>query len=137
MKTYFDSSAFVKRYIAEAGSEIVDEICLNTSSLALSIIGVPEILSAMNRRLRENHLTHSDYIVIKNQLLSDVEDVIILNITPIVIETAIQLVEGNVIRTLDALHVACAVEWHSELFVTSDQRQSEAAKNMGLKVSFI
>jgi len=53
MKTFFDSSAFAKRVIEEEGSNEVDRICRNTSTLGLSIICIPEIISALNRRVRE------------------------------------------------------------------------------------
>jgi len=35
---------------------------------------------------------------------------------------------------LDALHIACALEWGAELFVSSDQQQLRAAKRAGLKI---
>lgn len=36
-------------------------------------------------------------------------------------------------RTLDLLHVAIAVQWKSELFVTADDRQIRAARAAGLR----
>jgi len=38
---------------------------------------------------------------------------------------------------LDALHVACALEWQADLFVTSDRRQFMAAKNTGLRTEYV
>ncbi len=38
MKVFFDTSAFVKRYVNETGSQAVVEICQNADTLALSII---------------------------------------------------------------------------------------------------
>jgi predicted nucleic acid-binding protein len=35
---------------------------------------------------------------------------------------------------LDALHIACALEWKAELFVSSDNRQIKAAKQAGLNI---
>ena len=49
MKIFFDSSAFAKRYIDEPGSDSVEAICQNATELALSVICMPEIISAMNR----------------------------------------------------------------------------------------
>lgn len=37
-------------------------------------------------------------------------------------------------RTLDTLHVACALELKAERFWTFDERQAKLAKAMGLKV---
>ena len=38
------------------------------------------------------------------------------------------------IRTLDSLHVACAVELKAERFWTFDERQAKLAKAQGLKL---
>jgi predicted nucleic acid-binding protein len=48
-----------------------------------------------------------------------------------------ELLEENVLRSLDAIHIACALEWQSELFVSSDERQVTAAIKFGLQVEFI
>lgn len=137
MRTFFDSSAFAKRFIEERGSEIVEELCLNTMSLALSILCVPEVVSALNRRMRENIISRRDYDSIKARFLEEVKDVILLNITPPVIITSLDLIEKNIIRSMDALHVACAVEWKPDLFVSSDHRQIETAKKAGLPTRLI
>ena len=39
------------------------------------------------------------------------------------------------IRTLDSLHVACALELRAERFWTFDERQGKLAKTVGLKIS--
>jgi uncharacterized protein len=137
MNTFFDSSAFAKRYIEEAGSAAVEEICLRTTSLALSILCVPEIISAFNRLLREDRLRQNDYVVAKARLMEEIEDVVILNITPNVVRLSVGLIENNVLRTLDALHLACAIEWKADIFVSSDKRQIMAAQKAGMKVRFI
>ena len=38
-------------------------------------------------------------------------------------------------RTLDSLHVACALELKAEKFWTYDERQAKLAKTQGLKTS--
>jgi predicted nucleic acid-binding protein len=62
---------------------------------------------------------------------------IILQITPAVISRAVKLLENNVLRAMDALHVACALEWQAELFISADMRQLDAAKNAGLHTKYI
>jgi predicted nucleic acid-binding protein len=51
-----------------------------------------------------------------------------------VIGQTIHVLETNTLRTLDALHIGCALEWKAEVFVSSDLRQISAAKKIGLKV---
>ena len=137
MKTFFDASAFAKRYVDEKGSQRVDDICLETSELSLSVICVPEIISALNRRIREKHLSRRDYAAIKQSLSDDVRDAVIINLTPEVIATSTTLLEGSPLRAMDALHVACALEWGAELFVSSDKQQITAAKKAGLQAKYV
>jgi len=41
------------------------------------------------------------------------------------------------VRAMDALHVACAIQWGAELFVSADERQVAAAKKAGLKAGLV
>lgn len=89
MKAFFDSSAFAKRYIEENGSAVADEICMATDRLGLSVICLPEIISALNRRLREKAITREQYAQAKQLLSEDVRDADIIDITPEVIGQSI------------------------------------------------
>jgi len=133
MKTLCDSSAFAKRYVDEKGSQEVDNVCRATSALALSVVCVPEIISALNRWVREKRLSPQEYIAAKSRLSEDVADAVIVNLTPAVIARSTFLLETNVLRAMDSLHVACALEWGAELFVSCDDRQIKAAKRAGLR----
>ena len=137
MKLVVDSSSFAKRYVQEVGSDKLDDFLESASELALCVILVPEIISGLNRRLRERILTIVDYRTVKQQLMDDVRDATVLQITPSVISRSVKLLEGNVLRALDSLHVACALEWQADLFVTSDRRQFLAATNSGLRTEYI
>ena len=137
MKLAVDSSSFTKRYVQEIGSEELELILGRASELAFSVILVPEIVSALNRRLRENVLTVADYRVVKKQLLEDVSDATFLQITPSVVSRSVKLLEGNDLRAMDSLHVACALEWRADLFVTSDRKQFMAAMSSGLDTKYI
>jgi predicted nucleic acid-binding protein len=133
MKVFFDASALAKRYIEEPGSEKVGDICSKATTLGVSSICLPEIISALCRLRRERSLSRGHYEEAKNALLKDFKDISVLNITPAVIGRGVDVLERNAVRTLDALHVACAMEWGAELFVSSDLRQLSAAKRTGLK----
>lgn len=137
MKLAVDSSSFAKRYVQEIGSEELEHFLENASELAFSVILAPEIVSAFNRRLRERVLTIADYRAAKKQLIEDVRDAVVLQITPAVVSRAIKILENNALRTLDSLHVACALEWRADLFVTSDKRQFMAARDSGLRAAYI
>ena len=137
MKLAIDSSSFAKRYVQEVGSDKLDCLLENASELAFCVILVPEVISGLNRRLREQVLTITDYRAVKKQLLEDVRDATVLQITPSVVSRSVKLLEGNVLRALDALHVACALEWQADLFVTSDKKQFKATINTELHSEFV
>jgi predicted nucleic acid-binding protein len=134
MKVFFDSSAFAKRYIAEPGSDKVEKICLQSSMLGVSSICLPEIISALCRLRRQSAITEDEYETAKQALLRDLQDALVCNITPSVIKQSIHILETNKVRPLDALHIACALEFEAEAFISSDVHQLSAAKTVGLKV---
>lgn len=137
MKVFFDTSSFVKRFAEEVGSRQVDDITQTATEIGLSIICFPEMISALNRKLRSEFITEEIYLDLKNTILEDIKDADIINLTPAVLEKTTELLERNMLRSLDAIHIACAIEWQAELFVSSDERQISAALKSGLKVEFI
>lgn len=137
MLTFFDSSAFAKRFVEETGSDEIEKICLESDSIALSSNCFPEIISALNRRLRENNLVKKEYILIKEKMIEEFESLEIINVVPEVISKAITLLEKYNLRTLDALHIASAIIWNADIFISADKRQILAAKKAGLKVKLI
>jgi len=60
-KVFFDTSAFVKRYVNESGSQEVIEICQQADELAMSIIGPAEVISTLCRLVREGALSAGEY----------------------------------------------------------------------------
>lgn len=132
MRVFFDSSSFAKRFLEESGSQEVEDLCQQAESLGLSILCYPEILSALNRRLREGSLMAEGYHLAKNRLAEELADVEIIHITPEVAEQAGRLLETSVLRAMDALQIACALAWEPDLFATSDRRQAKAADQAGL-----
>lgn len=137
MISFFDSSAFAKRFIDETGSDIVEKICFESDSIAISSICFPEIISALNRRLRENNLSPKEYSLIKEKMIEEFDSLEIINVVPEVISKATLLLEKYNLRTLDSIHVASAIIWKPDLFVSSDKRQTSAAKKAGMKVKFV
>jgi len=137
VKTFFDSSAFAKRYVEEPGSQVVDSLCQKATEMALSVLCVPEIISALNRRAREGLLTDREYAEVKQYLSQDIRDAVIVNIVPQVVSTCTKILEASPVRAADALQIACALEWETELFVSADKRQISAARKAGLHTKLV
>lgn len=131
---FLDSSALAKRYIEEAGSERVEQILLSATSLGLSVLCLPEIISALSLRRRERRLTASQYGSAKRALLQDVGDSSIINLTDKVVARATELLEPWPLRSSDSIQVASAAEWATDVFISADERQCAAARAYGLQV---
>ena len=134
MRIYFDSSAFAKRYIEEKGSEIVLKRLAEATEVILSILCVPEVISALNRKRRERRVTSQLYHEVKKQMARDIEESVIIDLSPRIVSQTIFCLEKFVVKTLDALHLASALEAHCHLFVTADDQQGQAAQAAGLAV---
>lgn len=134
MNVFLDSSALAKRYVDEPGSDRLEEILARASSLGVSVISVPEVVSALCRRLRETKLSQQQYSKAKRALLEDLTETSVVNITEQVIARAVVLLERWPLRSSDSLHIACAADWSADLFVSADERQCAAARAYGLSV---
>ena len=137
MRVFLDSSALAKKYIAEKGSERMMALWRDAEDISLSILCVPEVLSACNRLRREKKLDDATYRAIKQVFLHDIEDTNLVTVVPAIIEGAVSCLEGGTMRTLDAIHVASAMSSGAELFVTSDSRQAAGARAMKLQTELV
>jgi len=134
MMVFLDTSAFAKRYVAEQGSGKVWEICQQADSLIVSIICLPELISTFSRLVREKKLTQAAYQKLKEEVMADLADADICQITSEILATVIQLLESSPLRAMDALHVACALATRPDIFVSADHRQIAAARKAELEI---
>jgi uncharacterized protein len=134
LNVFLDSSALAKRYIEEHGSDRVQEILSSASSLTISVLCISEIISALCRRRRERKLSSRQYRDAKRAMFADIEDISVVNLTDEVLARAVDILEKWPLRSSDSLHIASAAEWSTQLFVSADERQCEAARDYGLQV---
>ena len=137
MNVFFDSSALAKRYIEEKGSDQVQAVLSSASALAVSVICVPETVCALRCRRRERKISTEEYRNAKATVLSDIDDATVIGITEEVIAQAVVLLEHFPLRSADALHIACASAWSTDLFASAGDRQCKAARARGLRVEAI
>ena len=137
MRVFFDSSAFVKRYVSEAGTDAVLEWCDQATEISLSGIALAEIISAFCRLQREGKITDTQYRQLKSLLLADIEDAAICDLTPVVLAQAMASLEQNVLRGMDSIHIGSAVALKADVFISADLRQLDAAARMGLRVEAV
>ena len=137
MLVFFDSSAFIKRYVSETGTDAALAWCDKATEIGLSAIALPEIISAFCRLHREARITDTQYRQLKSLLLADIEDAAICDLTPAVLGQAVSSLETSVLRGMDAIHIGSAVVLKADVFISSDKHQLEAAARAGLKIEAV
>ena len=138
---YFDTSVLVKRYVKERGSTATRKLLQRYRFLSSAVAPV-EVLSALSRRRTAGELTQRDFLAIKSRLHKDRAYWELVEVGPIVLSQAEELVQRAGLRTLDALHVASALTFQAASgltipFVTADVRQSDAAESLALNLIWI
>jgi uncharacterized protein len=137
MRVFFDSSAFVKRYIREEGTDAVLGWCDRATEVGLSGIALAEIVSAFCRLQREARISERQYQQLKSLLLADIEDAAICDLNPVVLRQAVICLETSVLRGMDAIHIGSAVALKADIFVSADRRQCDAAVRAGLRAEVV
>jgi predicted nucleic acid-binding protein len=117
---YFDTSALVKRYITEVGSDWVKTLLENrTSGLFTSRLSIIEGACTFARRHREGMLSPEDY----RQLLAIFDYDFAyryntLDVEQMVIDTARQMTNRHPLRAYDAVQLATAWLLNEDLLRT-------------------
>jgi uncharacterized protein len=131
---FADSSALAKRYLADEKSEDFDNILASATNLAVSVLCLPEIISALCRRRRERFVSAAQYAAAKSALEADLADAAVIQMIDEVLLRSLPLLESNPLRASDAIQISSALVWQADMFVSADARQCAAAKVSGLDV---
>ena len=139
MIVYFDSSALVKRYLAEADSAQVRTLLAEAVVTGTSLISRAEVSAALAKAVCMNWLTHD----LAGQLLRVFQaqwaDLITVDVTEAVVAQADSLAWEHGLRGYDAVHLASALLWQNGLsetvtLATFDKQLWAATKLVGLEV---
>ena len=137
---YFDTSALLKFYIQEEGSEVVADLMENIGSDGISILDITllELRSAVRRRERQEDMSEREANRTIDKIRQDETSVyLVQSLDSSVTEEAIRVLDTHPLKTLDALQLAgCLVIGRrmSEplTFVCADTRLNDAARLEGL-----
>jgi len=78
-------------------------------------------------------LSAARYRRLKRDFAADLEQAMIVDLTPSVVHRTVSCLEHAPLRTLDAIQVASAIESLCDLFISADRRQCEAAARLKLR----
>ncbi len=142
---YFDSSALVKRYLAETGSAWVQARCNDPAQvIATGDLSRVEIAAAFAAKLRGKFITRAEYQKVRDKLAADAQrHYQLLPVTPRRVDEAIELTARHRLRGYDAVHLACALHLNRVLLdnsfpplilVAADGDLLKAARAEGLEI---
>ena len=137
MHIAIDTSALVKRYVAFQGGAEVQALFSQASTVSIAHHCRVEMHSAFNRMRLTKQLTPAIYRACLSQFEQEMADFDVSAWTPEVESKAVSLLAGSTLRAMDAMHVAAAMTNGADRFVTSDERQWQAAKRAKLNSVYI
>lgn len=131
MTTYVDSSALLKRYVHEPDSDVADRLLAADPVLVTSWITLVEVRRNLARLVEAADLPH-----VRRQCARDLDEFALVALDQVVCEAAAEISEQLGVRSLDAIHLACArrLQVPGLAFVTFDLRQAQAARSLGFTV---
>jgi uncharacterized protein len=145
---YLDSSALVKRYVAEKGSAALNARFDRDENIYTSVLSFGEIHAALAHAHRSKRLTTEDFTRSRDTFLNDW----LLGLSAIEVNvqtmTALPaLVESYLLRAADAIHLSAAIWLRDTLrsqghrpaqddieFGVADVRLGEAASKCGFRL---
>lgn len=141
MSVYADSSFVVSLYLTDIHSPDARRRIQSTPALILTPFHWAEWFHALAQHQFRGDLHEDPAQRITAQFLSD-EAAGLFQKAPfpdtafeVCADLARKFGAGLLLRTLDSLHVACALELDAEKFWTYDERQAKLAKAVGLEIS--
>jgi len=106
---YLDTSALVKLYIEEEGTDEVQRAVEDAKSVAASAVAYPEARSAFARLERDGHLSPEEHRAIVADLDREWPSYEVVDVTRDVAGIAGTLAARHLLRGFDAVHLASAV----------------------------
>lgn len=131
MTTYVDSSALLKRYIQEPDSEYATALIDADEVLATSWLTVVEVRRSLAKLLSGTDLGRANEVAHE-----DIDKMALVLPDSTTWLAAAEIGAALKVRSLDALHLACAQRLRIPAlrFVTFDIRQAIAARALGFSV---
>ena len=147
MLIYLDSSAIVKRYVLEDGTNQVQEVYTKTLQgevkLAFSVWNIGEALGVLDIYRRRKWIGKENHMKARELLLTETLRFIKLGlIKTIPVRTRLlidswTLIEKHHIYQADAIQIISAKHVNANQFLTGDKKLAEIAKTEGINANYL
>ena len=139
MILYLDTSALVKLYVEETGSEDVRRAVEEARIISTSRVAYVEARAGISRKYREGNLSREERDQVVADLTRDWGSYFIVEVSESVTKLGGELTEEYPLRGFDAIHLASALLLRNRTrlnvsFSCFDERLKLAAQSEGLSV---
>ena len=133
MILFCDTSALVKLYVREDGTDNMLREATASDLIAVCRIAWVEIMSAMTRRSREQPQESATIARARNRVVADSQHYLTLDLTQELVELAGEYADAFALRAYDRVQLAAVQTLHRELpgevrFACFDGRLMKAAR---------
>ena len=115
MIVYLDSSALVKRYVAEVGSMEVQSIVAKAEAVGTCVISRAEVAAALGKAARAKLITRPAASDAYSTFVADWESIIRVHLSESLCSRAANFAWSLGLRGYDAVHLATALYWSEQL----------------------
>ena len=147
MKLYLDSSAIVKRYVLEEGTEKVKDTYLEalsgTAILNFSIWNIGEVLGALQAYYRRKWLENDDYTAARESFVAETTRLIKLGVAKVIpvrsklLTQSWLFVEKYHIYVADALQIVSAKNLGVDRLLSGDRRLVDVSREEGVESDYL
>ena len=141
MIVYLDTSAYVKLYVAEPGSDLVEAAKAQAGAICTHLITYAELSATLAKAVREGRLTREGLARQLLRMEADWASTQVVDVTEGLVRRAGELAQRFGLRGYDSVHLAAAEAVWQALpgvdfrFVAFDDKLVEAARGLGMRVA--
>lgn len=139
MTLYLDTSSLIKLYVAETGSDAVQQAVGEATAVSTSFVAYAETRAALARLRREGQLTGPELSSAKRQFEEEWPSYLAVEVTDALCRVAGQLAETYSLRGFDSIHLASFAEVARRAgrdetrFSSFDDRLNHAARKLRVR----
>ena len=147
MRVYLDSSAIVKRYVLEEGSDVVKKHYLEalngTAVLYFSVWNIGEVFGALDTYHRRNWLEETDYTAARESFITETVRLLKLGVAKVIpvrsrlLAESWLIVEKHHVYEADALQIVSAKNLGVDQLVSGDRRLVDISNGEGVNATYL
>ena len=136
MNLFCDTSALIKKYIIETGSDKFNKLLNKADNVYVSAITEIESISTFKRLLIENAIDENDYDILINEFEIDYQYYSIIPLDDQIIKNAIKLIDKYQLKSLDSIQLGTVIYLKDEIdsFIACDEKLIKAALKEKIKI---